>query len=1101
MYRRLLLIAVFLLASVVAPAQNTSAGVTGRVRCGDKFLESVSIQFSSNDQGSSYGTTTNRYGVYSISGLRPGIYDAVFSYVGYETCIRSGIRLSLGEEYVLDVEMIVDDNMLQDIDISAEYSHFNETKTGQTYSIKNERLELLPSIERSLLDYTRLSIYSGTDNSMAGRDGRMTTLNIDGASLSNSFGLSSDLPGGGSPVSVDAVDEVQVVIAPYDVRQSNFTGGGINAVTKSGSNTFKASAYTFQSSERLRGNKVYGIELGERLTEAKSIYGVSLGGPLLRDRLFFFVNGEFERKPEPISQWRLSEDGVGDGAAMISRVTRNDMDRFSAALSKYGYQAGGTDLSDGGLTNCKLLARLDWNISGNHNLMVRYNYTENSQWTTPNNNSTVGVKSPSNRISKNSYAFRNNCYTVRDVAWSVVAELNSRFGRLNNRLLLTTSMVGNSRGSDSDLFPHVDIWKDNDMFMSAGYELFSLNTGNNAYTYSASDHLRWVAGHSTLTAGISYEFQRVATNYMMYGTGYYKYASIEDFESGKAPIAFGYTYGYDGIDDSASKSSLGQGTAFMQSETEIGERLRLTYGLRADVTGYYEPLQTNLSYRALDWTRHYYSEKESVPKDWDSPVIDSGRWPDISVHLSPRVGFNWDITGKGDIVLRGGAGLFAGRVPMVFLTNMPNYSNMLQNTVVVSNDNNGVLSGLAGNFLHTPEDMRAYLKSQGYPMKANANAPVKSATLCGVADDFKLPQVLKASFAADWDIPAGFPASISLEGIFNKDINAVYARNLNLHNYKDFIRFYGADQRLNYRWGDAVIGENSPLLYDNVTGGAMLLCNTKYGYSWSFAATASLEPVRNLKLEVSYIRQDSKAVSDMVGSSLYSTWKNTASINDPNEEVSRSSAYVMPHRVLAALTYSISHGKRFATAVGLFYTGSNTGRYSYMCNNDMNGDGVVNDLIYIPASKDEVIFVDNGQYSAEQQQDAFWDFVCNDKYLSRHKGGYAGANDALMPWLNRFDIRVAETFRIGSGSNEHKIQLSVDLMNAGNLINSKWGVCQTPTACNDGRILNFAGTDTEGRPLYTLYSNNSGLLKNAFEPLQSTVNCWYLQLGLRYILN
>lgn len=1101
MYRHLLLFAALLLTTALTSAQNTSAGVTGSVRCGDEPLESVSIQFVSKDNGGSYGTTTNRYGVYAISGLRPGLYDAVFSYVGYETCRRANVILSLGEDYVLDVEMVIDNNLLKDIDISAEYSHFNETRTGQTYSIKNERLELLPSIDRSLLDYTRLSVYSGAGNAMAGRDGRMTTLNIDGASLSNSFGLSSDLPGGGNPVSVDAVDEVQVVIAPYDVRQSNFTGGGINAVTKSGSNTFRASAYTFQRNESLRGNRVDGHDLGERHTEAKSVYGITLGGPVVRDKLFFFVNGELELRPEPISQWKLSSDGVGDGSAMISRVTQADMDRFSTALSKYGYDAGTTDLTDGGLSNGKLLARLDWNISGSHNLMVRFNYTANSQWNVPNNNSTVGLKSPSNRISKNSYAFRSNCYTVRDVAWSAVAELNSRFGRLNNRLLMTTSMVGNSRGSESDIFPHIDIWKDGDIFMSAGYELFSRNTGNSAYTYSVSDHLRWVAGHSTLTAGLSYEFQRVATNYMMYGTGYYKYASIEDFEQSMAPIAFGLTYGYDGTEDSASKSSLSQGAAFIQGETEVGGRLRLTYGLRADVTGYHEPLQTNQSYRNLDWTLHFYSGKETVPTGWKSPVFDSGRWPHTSVQLSPRVGFNWDITGDGSLVLHGGAGMFEGRVPMVFLTNMPNYSNMLQNTVVVSNDNDGLLSGLAGNFQSNPEAMKAYLKSHGYSMKPSANAPVRNATLCGISDDFKLPQVLKSSLAADWMIPMSFPASITVEGIFNKDVNAVYARNLNIHNYKDFIRFYGADNRLNYRWADAGLEENSPTVYDNVTGGAMMLSNTRYGYSWSLAATAKIEPIRNLKLEISYIRQDSRAVSDMVGSSLYSTWKSTTSVNDPNEEVTRPSSYVMPHRFLAALTYSFMPNSRFATSVGLFYSGSNTGRYSYMCINDLNGDGVVNDLLYIPASKEEILFVDKAGYSAAEQQDAFWNFVCSDPYLSRHKGKYADANGALMPWMNRFDIRLAETFTIGSGRNIHKIQLSVDLMNAGNLLNSSWGVQKTPSACNDGRILNFEGSDSEGRPAYTLYSNADGLLKSAFEPLQNTANCWYLQFGLRYIFN
>lgn len=1101
MYRRLFpAFVLMLIAAVPVWGQDTSAGIRGTVRSGSTLLESVSIQFTDMDHGSTFGTVTNRYGVYVLSGMRPGKYEAVFSYVGYQTVRQTDIVISIGTELSLDIDMKEAGTTLDDIDITAEYTHFMETRTGQTYSIRNERLELLPSVNRSLLDYTRLSAYSGLDNSMAGRDGRTTTLTIDGAALSNSFGLSPALPGGGSPVSVDAIDEVQVVIAPYDVRQSGFTGGGINAVTKSGTNDFKASAYTLFRNENLRGNSVDGNSLGSRETEAKTILGFTAGGPIIRNRLFFFVNGEFERRPEPISQWSLSKDGIGDGAAMLSRVTRNDMDRFSKALAEYGYDAGSTDLSDGGLTGLRLLGRIDWYISERHNLMLRYNYTDSKQWYSPNNNSGVGVKPVSDRISKNAYAFRNNCYRIDDVAWSAVAELNSRYGKADNRLLLTTSYVGNNRYSDSDVFPHVDIWKDGDAFMSAGYELFSLGTGNDLYSYSISDHLRWTLGHSVMTAGISYELQKASTTYMQFAPGYYRYASLEDFEQRKAPAAFGYTYGYNGVGDPASKSSIGQGAMFIQSETRLTPHFRLTYGLRADLISFHQKLYTNKSYYKLDWTKHYFPRYQNVPAGWQSPHIDTGRWPDASVQLSPRVGFNWDVAGNGSIILHGGAGLFAGRIPMVFFTNLPNYSNMMQNTVMVSSNTDGFLSGLAGNFLYRQEDIRKYLYSRGYPMTVSSNPPVKSASLCGISSDFKMPQVLKASLSADWTLPLDFPMTLSVEGIYNKDLNAVCVRNLNLLNNGDFMRFTGADDRLNYRWQD-VYGtkSESPLLYEDVTGGAMLLTNTHFGYSYSLAATVTMEPVRNLKFELSYIHQNAMSVSDMTGSSLYSTWKNVVSVNDPNEEVLRPSGYVVPNRVMAAVTYEISHGRNMSTALGIFYNGSNMGRYSYMCMNDMNGDGVVNDLIYIPAARDEILFVDNGKYTAEMQQDAFWNFVCSDSYLSRHKGSYAQANRALIPWLNRIDLRLAENIRIGNTPN--RLQLSVDIMNVGNLICDRWGVQQTPSACNNGRILNYQGTDKSGNPLFTLYAGPDGLLKKACEPLQNTSNCWYLQFSVRYTFN
>lgn len=1105
MTRRQLLLTILLFAAVSAFAQNTTSGITGRVKCGDDVLESVNIQIVNEEHGGNYGTTTNRYGIYTVSGLHPGVYDAVFSYIGYKTVRCSGITLALGEEYVLDVTMETDNNLIGDIDVVADYTHFNETKTGQTYSIRGDRMELLPSVERSLLDYTRLSIYSGNDNSMAGRDGRTTTLSIDGAGLSNSFGLSADLPGGGNPVSVDAIDEVQVVIAPYDVSQGNFTGGGINAVTKSGTNTFRATAYTYQRNENFRGNSVDGHSLGERKSESKSVYGFTAGGPILRDRLFFFVNGEAELQPQPISEWTLSDDGNGDAAAMKSRVTEADMNRFATALSRYGYDAGTTDLGDGGTDNFKVLARLDWNISERHNLMVRYNYTANSTWYTPNNTSTVGTTASSNRVSQNAYAFRNNCYTIRDEAWSAVTELDSRLGRLSNRLLLTASMVGNSRGSDSEEFPHVDIWKDGDAFMSAGYELFS-HTGNSSFTYTCSDNMRWTVGHSTLSAGIGYDLRSVSTNYMSYATGYYKYASIEDFEAGNAPLAFGYTYAYDGVDDPSSKCTIGQGTAYLQSETRIMDRLKLTYGIRADVTGYHNALQTNLSYRYLDWTGHFFAAGEDIPSGWKSPSIDTGRWPDRSVQLSPRIGFNWSVLQDASLVVHGGAGLFAGRIPMVFMTNMPNYSNLMQNTVIVTNDADGLLSGLGnGNFLYRQEDIRAYLEADGYTMSADPQAPVRNASVCGVTEDFKLPQVMKTSVAADWTLPVSFPAVLSVEGIYNKDINAVCSRNLNIMNAGSFQRFNGPDDRVDYNRTDASGRQLLPYVNQNVTGGAMLLDNTDLGYSWSVSASARLEPVRGLKIELSYIHQDAMCVSDMTGSSLHSTWKNVASVDGPNELVLHRSQYVTPDRVTASVTYNIVSGSRFATSLGLFYNGCNPGSYSYRYMNDMNGDGVTNDLIHIPASKDEILFVDNGTYTAAEQQEAFWEFVTNDDYLKSHKGEYAGANEALMPWLNRFDIRVAETLRVGGKRDTHKVQVSLDLMNVGNLLCDKWGVQSTPSACNDGKILKFEREATaaagDGIPRYTLYSNSEGLLKETFRPLQSISNCWYLQLGIRYYFN
>ena len=1095
----------FLLLFVWAEAssQNTTASVSGSVKDTEgEPLQAAAVLVTNNETGALYGTVTNRYGIFSLSGLKPGNYQVKVSFLGYQEEEYDNVILSLGKDYNINVVLKEENVNLPTVTISEESTHFNETRTGQTYNVSRENMALLPSVNRSMLDYTRLSPYSGIDNAMAGRDGRGTTLTIDGAVMNNSFGLSADLPGAGTPISIDAVDEMQVAIAPYDVRQSNFTGGGINVITKSGTNTFKTTAYTYFHNEKLRGNKIDGIDLGDRVSNSHTTVGFTLGGPILKDKLFYFINAEYVTTPGPITEYKLSEDGTGDAAGKISRVTAADMYQFAAALKTYGYDAGSYDLTNGDQTNTKVLARIDWNINNNNNLMLRYNWTGNKQWFTPNGKSTVGTKSANDRISQSGYAFRNNCYTQNDNAWSAVVELNSRLSRkISNKFSANMSDVSNLRGSESEWFPHIDIRKDGDAFMSAGYEAFSNGTGNYVRTYNISDHIRWTLAHSTITAGLSYQYQKGATNYRMYGTGYYRYNSLEDFINQAAPVAFGMTYTYDGIDDPASRTSFGQTAAFLQAESHITDKFTVTYGLRADHMQYYEPLETNESFKALDWTDHFYAPG-TAPAGYEAPVIDNGKWPKANVQLSPRIGFNWEVDDNRTLTIHGGAGLFTGRIPLVFFATIPNSSGMLQNTVMFPNAGDAFLTGLQNNFLYTEADLRDYARQQGLPMTANPNPVLKGASITGVQDNFKLPQVFKTSIAIDYEPDnLAFPLAISVEGIYNKDINAVYVENYNQVCDDAATRFAGADNRVNYSTVAPVQSTVSK------SGGAMVISNTDKGYSWSLGGTLKAEPIKGLKTEVAYIHQVSMSVQDMKGSALNSAWNNDVNVNSPNELVLRPSAYVIPDKVSAMATYRFGYSKnRFmSTEIGLFYTGYTAGTYSYLYTNDMNGDGINNDLIYIPASKEEIKFVDNGTITAAAQQQAFWDFVNQDEYLSSHKGEYADANAARMPWLNRFDLHLAQNFNIGalrgSKRNNETLQLSIDIMNVGNLLNSSWGVMQTPSACNNAKLLEYKGTDADGRPQFTMAQNSEGLVSKTFELDKSNSNCWYLQLGVKLIFD
>ena len=1099
-----------LFAWTEASAQNTTATISGTVKDQEgEPLQSAAVLVTNNETGAFYGTVTNRFGIFSVSGLKPGMYLVKISFLGYQEVAYDNVVVSLGKDYSINAVLKEDNVNLPAVTIRGASTHFNETRTGQTYNVNRESMALLPSVNRSMLDYTRLSPYSGIENTMAGRDGRVTTLTIDGAVMNNSFGLSADLPGAGTPISIDAVEEMQIAIAPYDVRQSNFTGGGINVITKSGTNTFKGTAYTYFHNEKLRGNKIDGIDLGDRVSSSHTTVGFTLGGPILKDKLFYFVNAEYVTTPGPITEYKLSEDGVGDAAAKISRVTANDMEQFAAALKAYGYDAGSYDLSNGDQTNTKMLARIDWNINNNNNLMLRYNWTGNKQWFTPSGKSTVGAKSANDRISQSGYAFRNNCYTQNDNAWSAVAELNSRLsGHMSNKFSASVSDVSNLRGSESAWFPHIDIRKDGDAFMSAGYEAFTNGTGNYVRTYNISDHIRWTLSHSIITAGLSYQYQKGATNYRMYGTGYYRYNSLEDFINQAVPAAFGMTYTYDGIDDPASRTSFGQTAAFLQAESRITDKITVTYGLRADHMQYYEPLQTNESFKALDWTNHFYAPGQA-PAGYQAPVIDNGKWPKANVQMSPRVGFNWDVDDARTLTVHGGAGLFTGRIPLVFFATIPNSSGMLQGTVMSSDPTNAMQQGLQNNFLYTEEALKNYLRQQGLSMTANPNPTLNNTSITGIASDFKLPQVFKTSLAIDYEPDdLAFPLAVSVEGIYNKDINAVYVENYNQMSDDAAGRFAGVDNRVNYNTVTPVQSKVSK------SGGAMVISNTDKGYSWSLGGTLKAEPIYGLKTEFAYIHQVSMSVQDMKGSALNSAWSNDVNVNSPNELVLRPSAYVIPDKLSAMATYRLGYAKNkfMSTEIGLFYTGYTAGTYSYTYTNDMNGDGITNDLIWIPANKEDIQFVDNGTITAAAQQQAFWDFVNQDKYLSSHKGEYADANAARMPWLNRFDLHLAQNFNVGalrgSKRSNETLQVSLDIMNVGNLLNSSWGVMRTPSACNNGKVLatytDNQGKpilDAEGRPQFTMVKNSEGLVSKTFDMDKSNSNCWYLQLGVKLIFD
>lgn len=1066
--------------------------MSGIVQGDGEPLVGATVTAIHEPSGTRYGVTTNLDGRYTIQNMRTGgPYTVDFSYLGFNKYVVKDVTLQLGEVTVINADMQESTSTnLNEIVVVGNTSKFAGEKRAATTNISNTQITSLPTITRSIEDFTRLSPYSGSGSSFGGRDGRMNNITIDGANFNNNFGIGGNMPGGqAQPISLDAIDEVQVTVAPYDVRQANFTGAGINAITKSGTNTYKGTVYTYQRNENMNGTWVDGEQIQGLKKNSMETYGASLGGPIIKNKLFFFVNGEYEKSPQEITNWKTSENGIPNKEKFLSRTTTQDMQTVSDYLkNNYNYNTGGFDNYPGETKNHKILARVDWNINSEHKLSVRYNYVKNTNDQVVNRSSTAGTRASSDRMGENSMAFANTNYMFENIVKSWTAELKSNFNsKMSNQLLATYTKISDMRTSNSDFFPMIDIWKDGDAYMSAGYELFSYNNGVKNDVYTITDNFSLYLGKHNITAGLSYEYQTLTNAYMRFGTGYYKYASMEDFLENKSPMVYALSYGYKGEAKPKSELDFAQFSTYIQDQFSPIPNLSLTAGIRLDVPMYINNLDENRAISALTFT--------------DGVKINTGEWPSTKLLVSPRVGFNWDILGDRSVVLRGGTGVFTGRVPFVFFTNMPTNSGMIQNTVIIQDQASLDKIKLTNN----PQEIMQLLPDR-FPQEPAEDVP---SSIASVDKDFKLPQVWKNNIAVDYMVPTSFPLTLTFEAMYSKDMNQIVQKNVNVISLDDpkMGKFEGPDNRYKYPTAYKEGGKTiyPYRVYNNVSE-AMKMYNTSKGYTYSLNFMANLEPVNNLRLMAAYTYTVSKDVSGNPGSQAASAWQGTPSVNGPNEWVLSNSQYRTPHKIVASVNYNVDWNKYHGTSFGLYYSGYNPGSFSYGYNNDMNGDGVNADLIYIPKSQDELIFVDKNGFTAAEQSAAFWNYINQDSYLKKHKGEYAASYGALRPWYHRVDLKIVESYNVYIGKKKNTIQLSLDILNLPNLINSKWGVYKETTLNTSTgltRLLNYEGVTADNVPTYSLVTvYKDGTKELPTETFQSTVSqssTWQMQVGVRYI--
>jgi outer membrane receptor for ferrienterochelin and colicin len=1127
---KIFLVSILLVMSALSFAQVTTSSVSGRVTDGKETLIGATVKAIHEPSGTTYGTVTNSEGRYAIQGMRTGgPYRVEIDYLGFTEYVKDKVYLQLGETYVLNAQLSESAVLLNELVVTAIGSKFAGSKNGSMTNINSRDMALVPALNRSLSDYTKLSPYASGTGSFGGRPAYTTNISIDGANFNNNFGLNSNpMPGpsatSADPISMDAIEEMQVAVAPYDVRQSNFTGAGVNVVTKSGTNDFHGSAYFYFRNQDMNGNKVRDRELTINQSE-RQVYGITLGGPIIKNKLFFFVSGELENNLAPGNILLAGgQDRDPNDPNVNKNVTGAQMQEFSDFLnSKYGYQTGRYENWGGDNENSKkLLVKLDWNINQDHKATLRYNYAKMASTTRASSstgNTSPGLSAAGRHSATGGMSFENSQYSSPGVLNSITAELNSKFtDELSNNLLIAYTNYNQPRESNSSIFPFIDIMDGNpstgNVRMSAGYELFSFKNKVNNNTLILTDNATYNIGNHTITGGLSYENQFLRNSYWRQGTGYYRFKDFNAFKNyangitpstpgydpDYYPIAFALAYPINGNTyDDVPTLSFGQFSAYAQDEWNISDALKLTYGLRIDVPAYLSGAIDNPNFKDITFR--------------NGETMDLSSWPKTRVLWSPRVGFNYNVTEDKSVKLRGGIGIFTGRIPFVWFVNQPQNSGMLQYILAV----NGY--GYSNDDAGRAAQAEAQAKLVRIPFAVNSNDllnnsaianifpqsnPIGGSPAC-VDKNFKLPQVLRTSLAADFKLPLDM--QLTLEAVYTKDINAITFDNINM-----------PVPQTSLKEGDLSRSYYTATSINPAFSSAVMMRNTDKGHGYNLSAQLTLPNYSGLSGSVAYTYSYTEEVTGKNGSDPFSAWRYRHIVNSPNSDETGFSMNNTPHRIVVQANYQIDYAKNFKSTFSLFYSGYSGSALSYIYSGDANRDGTSNDLMYIPKNKDDVIWTDRiidpnnssrtiinpdlTNTERDANANAYFAFAAQDPYLSKHTGEYAKRYAAHEPFYNRIDFRFLQDFYLNVAGKKNTLQLSLDILNLPNMLNSNWGISKEYIGSNlQVTPLVYEGKDAAtGKAIVSMYKpNRTNFMTTAFQDPTSVSSTWRLQLGLRYI--
>ena len=1111
MQKRLhLLVALLAFMVSTAMAQITTSSVSGKITANGEDVIGATIKAVHQPSGTVYRAVTNMDGRYSIQGMRPGgPYVLEVTYVGYKNKQVKGISLSLGQNTVLNETLAEDAAQLEDVVVVADRNNNMRTdRAGATTSINADQIEAVPTVSRSMNDLLKLTPQGanvGSGFSVGGGNYRQSYVTVDGAAFNNAFGIGGNLPGNGSPISLDALDQISVSSSPYDVRLSGFTGGAISAVTKSGTNDFKGTAYMYTTNSHLRGNKVSDYELN-RLQSHSTTWGASFGGPIIKDKLFFFANGEYQSNISagPSGTARVNaSDEWSPSSGTVHRPLQSDMDNMLSFLNKtYGYNPGRYQGYSLDTPSYKFLARIDWNINENNKINLRFSKSHDKNSKAPSNStspfkdyviypggtsdgvSISGGKNQSGRTANAGLYFESSRYDEVKNFTSLAGEWNSKWGGVQNVLRLTYSYQDEPRSYVGGIFPTVDILKDGAYYMGFGPDPFTEGNLRQVKTFVATDEASWTMGIQNFTAGVQFETNKAVNGFGAASAGYYVYDSPEAFMAGGAPSAYGVTFPMDGSGQFNATMKYQQFSAYIQDQVNFSERFRLTAGLRFELPIYPELKNNyNKNFAALEWKDNNGNMNKYT----------TDQLPDAPLTVSPRVGFNWDILGNHKLVLRGGTGYFVGRLPFVWLVSAVGNSGCGQYTYFYPKTADSVADYVMDKFYVNRDDQVKRLQELGLAVNRDEAAAPETPTI--IDKKLKMNATWKTSLALDAKLP--YDIDFSLEGIYSRDFNPATVVNVD--------RYWDGEKKIELANSGDIRKSFSSNTKSKINPYLITNAGNK-AYYYSITASLAKKFAFGLNLSASYTYSKAKSYGDGIGDQVSSAYYNNRySINGNNDKELGYGTYVAPNRLLISASYKKDYAKHFGSEVGLIYEGMNIGyaggysctRYSYTMTGNVVGDYGSNNLIFIPESRealDKWTFADYGGYTAEAQKNDFWNYINQDDYLKNHKGEYAERGGAVMPWHHQLDFKFNQNFYLNVAGQKNTLQFGVDIKNLANLLNSSWGLYKT---VNNMSLLKYDAK----KNAYQFQKNGKEVLSKTYTNLTSFNSTYSIQFSIRYIFN